>query len=336
MTGYRLLCACVAVLLALVGSSARADYFRPAYLQLTERAGGIYDVRWKTPAQSEVVVMPIRPVFPAGARIKRPLVSSYAAGAAVMTGQVVVPGGIEGKTIRFDGLADSGNQVLVRLIRTDRDEDLYKVTPTQPELTIPTDPDAISVSARYTQLGMEHIWLGFDHLLFVAGLFMLVGNLRTLFWTITSFTVAHSTALALVTLNVIRVPVPPVEAFIALSIVFVAVEVMRSWRGETTLASRKPWLVAFAFGLLHGMGFASALAAIGLPPDNVPLALLFFNVGVEIGQLLFVIALLAAAWAARQLASPSLLPRMRLAGAYAIGGVASFWLLQRVASFGVS
>ena len=333
MIGHRLLCACVALLLVLVGSSARADYFRPAYLQLTEHAGGIYDVRWKTPAQSELVVMPIEPVFPAGAHMTRPLVSSYAVGAAVMTGQVKVPGGIEGKTIRFDGLADSGNQVLVRLIRTDGNEDLYKVTSTEPELTIPTDPDAISVSARYTQLGMEHIWFGFDHLLFVAALFMLVANLRTLFWTVTSFTVAHSTALALVTLDVIRVPVPPVEAFIALSIVFVAVEVVRSWRGETTLASRKPWLVAFAFGLLHGMGFASALAAIGLPPNNVPLALLFFNVGVEIGQLLFVTALLAASWAVRHLASPSLRPRMRLAGAYAIGGVASFWLLQRVASF---
>jgi hydrogenase/urease accessory protein HupE len=277
--------------------------------------------------------MPIKPVFPPGSEITRPLVSTYALGSAMMVGQVRVPGGLEGKTIRFEGLEVTGNQVLVRFIRTNGSEDLYKVAPTDPELTIPQDPDSISVSARYTQLGIGHIWFGFDHLLFVTALFMLVANLRSLLWTVTSFTIAHSITLALVTLDVIRVPVPPVEAFIALSIVFVALEVVRKNEGRSTLASRKPWVVAFTFGLLHGMGFASALAQIGLPRNNVPLALLFFNVGVEIGQIAFVAALLVISSLARRFARPVQFSTGKIVICYGIGGMASYWLFDRISNF---
>jgi hydrogenase/urease accessory protein HupE len=250
-----------------------------------------------------------------------------------MAGQVKVEGGLEGKALRFDGLADTGNQALVRLIRSDGSESLYKVSAIEPELKIPTEPDSIGVSTRYTQLGIEHIWFGFDHLLFVAALFMMVANLRTLFWTITAFTVAHSITLALVIFDVIHVPVPPVEGFIALSIIFVAVEVIRQSQGHPTLASRKPWLVAFTFGLLHGLGFASALAEIGLPHNNVPLALLFFNVGVEIGQVVFVAALLGISVAGRRFANPAQLTTVRLVSCYGIGGLASYWLFERISNF---
>jgi hydrogenase/urease accessory protein HupE len=323
----------LALVVALAGPAARADIFSPAYLELTEKSPGLYAVRWKTPAQSEVVVLPVRPVFPSGSKMTRPFVSSYAANAAVMLGEVRIPGGLEGRTLRFDGLAETGNQALVRVVRRDGAEDLYTVAPTEPQLTIPDVPTSIGVSARYTWLGVEHILVGFDHLLFVAALFMLVANLRTLIWTVTSFTLAHSLTLALVTLNVISVPVPPVEAFIALSIVFVAVEVVRKSRGHDTLASRKPWLVAFAFGLLHGLGFASVLAQIGLPHGNVPLALLFFNLGVEIGQVAFVAALLGIALLARRFASQAQLGMVRLVACYAIGGLASYWVFDRVSGF---
>ena len=329
----RILGVCLFAFLFLLAPGAWADNFRPAYLQLTEHRGGLYDIRWKTPAQSETVIMPIKPVFPSGSKMTRPLVSSYASGASVMIGQVMVPGGLEGKTVQFDGLTGTGNQTLVRLIRRDGGEDLYRVSPTDPELTIPKDPDSVSVSARYTELGIEHIWFGFDHLLFVTALFMLVANLRTLFWTITSFTIAHSITLALVTLDVIRVPVPPVEAFIALSIVFVALEAARKNQGHLSLASRKPWLVAFTFGLLHGLGFASALAAIGLPRNNVPLALLFFNVGVEIGQVAFIAGLLAISSLARRFAQPVQLSTARLVSCYGIGGLSSYWLFDRISNF---
>jgi hypothetical protein len=333
VTIRRLALGLIALLAAFVGSAAWADYFRPAYLELTERPGEIYDIRWKTPAQSETVVMSIKPVFPPGSQMTSPFVSTYAAGALVMSGQVRIPGRIEGKPLRFDGLAATGNQVLVRIIRLDGNEDLYKVAATDPQLAVPAVPGAVSVSGRYTLLGVEHIWLGFDHLLFVAALFMLVGNFRTLFWTITAFTVAHSITLALVTLDVISVPVPPVEAFIALSIMFVALEVVRKLQGHESLASRKPWLVAFTFGLLHGLGFASALAEIGLPHNNVPLALLFFNVGVEIGQIAFVAVLLAVAHVAQRVTQPAQIAGARLAACYGIGGLASYWLIDRVMSF---
>ena len=333
MIRWRILLVSLAAWTFLLASQAWADNFRPAYLQLTEHAGGIYDVRWKASAQSEAIVIPVKPRFPPGSTMIRPLVSSYASGATVMVGQVRIPGGIEGKTLVFDGLRDTANQALVRLIRADGSEELYRVAPTDPQLTIPTDPDSISVSARYAQLGVAHILFGFDHLLFVTALFMLVASLRTLFWTITSFTVAHSITLALVTLDVIRVPVPPVEAFIALSIIFVAVEVVRQGQGASSLASRKPWLIAFTFGLLHGLGFASALAAIGLPRNNVPLALLFFNVGVELGQIAFVAALLVVAHVARLIAAPARLSRARLIGCYGIGGLASYWFVDRISSF---
>jgi hydrogenase/urease accessory protein HupE len=182
---------------------------------------------------------------------------------------------------------------------------------------------------RYLGLGIEHILLGIDHLLFVLGLLLIVRGAWMLIKTITAFTLAHSITLALATLGLVRVPAPPVDAAIALSIAFLAAEIVHARRGRPGLAARKPWLVAFAFGLLHGLGFAGALTQLGLPPGEVPAALLFFNLGVEIGQLLFVALVLALGWALRQLqvswprwAAP--LP------AYAIGTLAAFWLIERV------
>jgi hydrogenase/urease accessory protein HupE len=313
---------------------AAADNFSPAFLQLTERDATTYDVRWKTPARDEQTMLPVQPLFPVGTKFVEPLVSTYSNGTAVMIGQIDVPGGLPGKEIRFDGLTPSRGEVLVRLIRLDGNEELAKVTFEDPRLTIAMEPGSISISARYTDLGIEHILLGFDHLLFVAALVMLVAGIRKLVWTITAFTLAHSITLALVTLGVISVPRPPVEAFIALSIMFVAVEIIRKQQGRPSLASRKPWLVALAFGLLHGLGFASALAEIGLPQNNIPLALLFFNVGVEIGQLIFVGALLMLGSVARRFMRPEQLQYAATASCYAIGGLASFWLIERVAAFG--
>jgi HupE / UreJ protein len=188
------------------------------------------------------------------------------------------------------------------------------------------------MARRYVALGIEHILLGVDHLLFVFGLLLIVRGRWMLVKTITAFTLAHSVTLALATLGIVAVPARPVDAAIALSIVFLAAEILHIRQGRPGLAARKPWLVAFAFGLLHGLGFAGALTQLGLPQSEIPLALLFFNVGVEIGQLMFVATLLALAWALRQLqvrwprwAEP--LP------AYAIGTVAGFWFIERTSGF---
>jgi hypothetical protein len=187
----------------------------------------------------------------------------------------------------------------------------------------------------YLRLGVEHILFGIDHLLFVLGLILLVGGLGPLMKTITAFTLAHSITLGLATLGVVRIPQAPVEAVIALSIVFLAAELVRQGRGETGLTARRPWLVAFAFGLLHGLGFAGALSDVGLPPGDVPSALLLFNVGVEAGQLAFVVAALALVRAVQSLPAPAW-RRLEGVSAYAIGSLAAFWVMQRISGFWVN
>jgi hydrogenase/urease accessory protein HupE len=188
------------------------------------------------------------------------------------------------------------------------------------------------VAAAYLTLGVEHILTGIDHLLFVLALLLLTRGTWRLVKTVTAFTVAHSITLGLATLGIVHVPSKPVEAIIALSIVFVAAEIVQARRGHQGLAARVPWIVAFTFGLLHGFGFAGALSETGLPAGHIPVALLFFNLGVEAGQLLFVAAMLAVMACARHI--QMVWPRWAgLVPPYAIGGLASFWVIQRVAAF---
>jgi len=265
-----------------------------------------------------------------------PVRSSYAAGTAVQRWRVHTEGGLAGKAIEFPNLSASRIDVLVRVERSDGTTQVGRVLPIEPRFVVTASPGAFEVARTYTVLGIEHILTGFDHLLFVLALVILVIGTRRLIATITAFTVAHSLTLFAATLGWIHVPGPPVEAVIALSIVFVAGEIVHARQGRPGLTQRYPWIVAFTFGLLHGLGFAGALAEVGLPPLSIPMALLFFNVGVEIGQLIFiavVLAVIAAGrWIARRLKSspPSWLWRVP---PYAIGGIASFWVVQRVAAF---
>ena len=216
--------------------------------------------------------------------------------------------------------------------RLDRSQQTSIVRSAQPWFQFAAREGAWSVAGAYTALGVEHILLGIDHLLFVLALLMICGTTRQLVLTVTAFTAAHSVTLALATLGVIHVPQRPVEAVIALSIVFVAAEIVHARRGVRGLTARAPWLVALLFGLLHGLGFAGALAEVGLPQNNIPVALFFFNLGVEIGQLMFVGGVLVLVAAIRRLRiglprwSPFVVP-------YAIGSLAMFWVIERIASF---
>jgi hydrogenase/urease accessory protein HupE len=230
-------------------------------------------------------------------------------------------------------LQNTGIDVLVRVERLDGSQQLERILAIDPGFTLKRSPGAGEVILTYTWLGIEHILLGFDHLLFVLALVMIVRGMKSLLLTVTAFTVAHSITLVLATLGIANLPGPPVEAAIALSIVFVAVEILHLRQGREGLAVRKPWLVAFAFGLLHGFGFAGALAEVGLPQNAIPLALAFFNVGVEIGQLLFIAVVLLLMWLARLLLSNLLLERAPLLVAYGIGGLASYWVIERTVSF---
>jgi hydrogenase/urease accessory protein HupE len=313
---------------------AVADDFRPSYLQLTQTAPDRYEVLWKVPALDEQTVLKLSPVFPEGTRDISPRRSTYAGGALAVRWTAEVKGGLDGRPIAFEGLDFTRTDILVRLARLDGSEQLERLNPGRPSFTAAPSPGPSEVIVSYTVLGIEHILLGVDHLLFVAALMMLVRGLRQLLLTITAFTLAHSITLALATVGLIHVPRPPVEAVIALSIVFVAVEILRRERGHPSLASERPWLVAFSFGLLHGLGFAGALAEVGLPEASIPLALVMFNVGVEIGQLIFVGLLLAGAALLRRLADPLDTRWSTVVPAYAIGGLASFWLIERVLAFG--
>ena len=291
---------------------------------------------WKLPALDEATTLKLRPEFPAGTQMLSPIQSSFAAGTAVQRWRIRVEGGMAGQAVQFPALPANRIDVLVRLARSDGTEQLGRVLPMDPRVVFTASPGGLEVARTYTVLGIEHILVGVDHLLFVLALVLLVDGTRRLIATVTAFTLAHSITLAAASLGFVQVPGPPVEALIALSIVFIAAEIVHARQGRPGLTQRWPWLVAFAFGLLHGLGFAGALAEVGLPPLSIPTALLFFNVGVEIGQLLFIAAVLAliggGRWALRRLAwaQPAWLGKVV---PYAIGSVASFWMIQRVSAF---
>ena len=322
------------LLLLAVAAPAAADVFKPAYLELRQTGPETYDVLWKQPALDEATTIGVTPVFPDGTSQLTSPQTSFAASSATLRWRAHVPGGLEGKAIRFDQLDQTGIEVLVRLERADGSSQVERVLTTQSEVEFKASPGPLEVVQTYSMLGIEHILLGFDHLCFVLALVLIVRGTRRLIWTVTAFTLAHSITLALATLEVVQVPGPPVEATIALSIIFVANEIVQQRRGREGLASKRPWLVAFAFGLLHGLGFAGALAEIGLPANAIPLALLFFNVGVEIGQLLFIGAVLLAMQLLSKLAEGRTEMRhAAVVAAYAIGGIASYWVIERISSF---
>lgn len=313
---------------------AAADDFKPAYLQLTQVNGSTYDVMWKLPALDEDTTLNISPRFPEGTRQLSKPNSLFYGGMAIQRWSIDVPGGLDGEYIAIDGLAASRTDALVRVERLDGSQQVGRILPGSNEFEVKPSPGPFEVAIAYSAIGIEHILLGFDHLLFVLALVMIVRDTRTLLYTITAFTVAHSITLSLATLGVLQVPGPPVEAIIALSIVFVAAEIMRMRQGHKALAARKPWVVAFGFGLLHGLGFAGALAEVGLPHDSVPMALLFFNVGVELGQVLFIAAVLVLHRLLKALAPDRLdLARLAPVPVYLIGGIASYWVVERVYGF---
>jgi hydrogenase/urease accessory protein HupE len=316
----------------LVARPAAAHEVRPAYLEIAQRGSDVYDVLFKVPALGDDLRLGLSLRYPEDVEIVEPARGGFTGRAHVERLRIRRAGGLAGAAIAIDGLAATLTDALVRIEHADGAVQTVRLTPDAPSFTVDAAPGAGAVARTYLALGVEHILLGFDHLLFVLALVMLVPDARRLVWTITAFTAAHSLTLAAATLGWVAVPPPPVEAVIALSIVFVAGEIVHGARGRPGLSAGRPWLVAFAFGLLHGLGFAGVLHEIGLPDGQIPLALLVFNVGVELGQLLFVGALLAAAAILARLPVPP--PRsLRTAAAYAIGTVASFWLIERLAAF---
>jgi hydrogenase/urease accessory protein HupE len=254
------------------------------------------------------------------------------AGAVAEHSTIRCSDGLTGRTIAVSGLPATVVDVLVRLQRLDDTTQVARLTPSTPAFVVEAAPRWTAVAATYLGLGVEHILLGIDHLLFVLALLLLVRSWGRLVGTITAFTIAHSITLVAATLGLVHVPPKPVEAAIALSIVFVAAEVVHGRQGQKGLTERWPWVVAFVFGLLHGLGFAGALREVGLPENAIPSALLFFNLGVELGQLAFVGAVLAVLASVRYLQVSTPAWSWRLAP-YAIGTVAMYWTIGRVVAF---
>jgi hydrogenase/urease accessory protein HupE len=311
------------------GSVAQAHDSRPAYLELNETAPGRYEVLWRTPLKSGMR-LPVVLKFPDDtSNITAPSLKEFTG--LLLERRWIDAGktGLAGKRIEFVGLQATITDVLVRVQAFDGTHTTTLVHPSQPWVEIAASQGIATVAAAYLMHGFEHILFGTDHLLFVLGLMLMVRDLWMLLKTITAFTLAHSLTLAAATLGYLHVPGPPLEAAIALSIMFVGVGVLRCWRGETSLTLRQSWLVAFAFGLVHGLGFASGLASLGLPSGDIPVALLFFNIGVEAGQLSFValMLLLVHCFDLLKIHWPQ---RARMVPAYVVGSVGAFWTIDRI------
>ena len=326
----RLLFALLATVASLGAAPLSAHELQPGFLELKEVSPGRYDVLWKLPSlgESSDVRMPMVPVFPENCRQLGDARSERAGTAWIFTARLECKGGLAGQTIAIEGLEAFTTDVVVRVQHADSAVETHVLKPVQPAVTLRSAGDTRRGAWAYLYLGIEHILLGVDHLLFVLGLRLIVRDRWMLVTTVTAFTVAHSITLAAATFGVAQVPPLPLNAAIALSILFLGPEIVRVWRGQTSFTIRHPWVVAFAFGLLHGFGFASGLAQLGLPKGEIPLALLLFNVGVEIGQLAFVIVvlLLERSFRILQIHWPKLVERLP---GYLVGTLGAYWTIQR-------
>ncbi|MDX1381399.1 MAG: HupE/UreJ family protein [Xanthomonadales bacterium] len=319
-------------LLSLLAFGAAADIFRPAYLELRELGEDRYQVTWKVPSLGGGTRLSAYVVLPENSETLIEPRAAESGGAWTERWTIRHAGGLVGERIRIEGNAVGVTDVIARVERLDGSSQVERLAVERPEFVVEAPAGTGEVAWTYTVLGVEHILLGWDHLAFVLALLLIVPTTRALVWTITAFTLAHSVTLVAASLGWVHVPGPPVEAVIALSIVFVASEVLHGLQGRPGITARAPWLVALSFGLLHGLGFAGALAEIGLPQNAIPLALATFNIGVELGQLMFVAAvlLLAAAW--KRLVSPDT-RWATVSAAYVVGSVAAFWTIERVVGF---
>jgi hydrogenase/urease accessory protein HupE len=320
---------CVLAMALAAHHPAWAHEARPAYLEIKETAPGQFSVLWRTPVLSGMR-LPIMLQLPDNVKnLKEPTVQELTDSLLERRWIDAGPNGLAGQRIEFPGLQATITDVLVRVEMLDGRKWTSIIHPSQPWVEIAASQTWLGAAGSYIVQGIRHILFGADHMLFVLGLLLIVKDRWMLLKTITAFTVAHSITLAIATLGYAEVPVLPLNAAIALSILFLGPEIVRGWRGESSFTIGHPWVVAFAFGLLHGFGFASALTGAGLPRHELPLALVSFNVGVELGQLGFIGLILALERSFRILEVRW--PRwVEALPGYAVGSLGAFWTVQRV------
>ena len=319
---------CLLVLLNVICNHLSAHEIRPAYLEIREKSVNEFTVFWKQPTMGEFSL-----------RLK-PQMGDWLSDSTSVTSfdenflikQWDIHTGkdiLNGQKIIIEGLNSTMTDVLVSVNFLGGETVTRLLRPTDPSFVIQRSQHQSIPVMAYLQLGIYHILFGIDHLLFVLGLILLVKGTRQLIKTITAFTIAHSITLALATLHLVNVQQSAAEATIALSIVFLALELVRHYQGRDGLTYHYPWIVAFVFGLLHGFGFAGALREVGLPAASIPAALFLFNVGVETGQLIFVFSVITLMWIYRKW-NPALPAGSRFLAPYIIGSLAACWLIQRM------
>ncbi|MFT4565449.1 MAG: hydrogenase/urease accessory protein HupE [Saprospiraceae bacterium] len=320
----------VAVLTSMLEQNAYAHEIRPAYLEINQQSADRYQVLWKIPLLGNKAPK-IDPIFPKGFSLEQ-ISDQFLPDSYIRQYQGTYQENLNGQKITIQGLDLTLVDVLVQINLMDETSYTLLLQPDDPSVIIPKEPSKWEVIKLYIILGIEHILIGIDHLLFVLGLLLLVSGFKALVQTITAFTVAHSLTLGAATFNLIHVPQAPVEAVIALSIVFLAREYLMVKKGAKSLTAQYPWVVAFSFGLLHGFGFAGALSEIGFPQKDVPLALLTFNIGVELGQLIF-IGIIFLLWIGVQKTRLPIAKWFWKVVPYCMGTMAAFWLIERVVAF---
>lgn len=327
-----------ACLVAMFTTPALSHELDPGYLDMRQLDAEAWQVFWRKP---DVLGSPmaINARLPENCTPQTGPENTFDGTAWITGWTAICSGDLAGSAIVIEGLEQQNTDTLVRYHAQDQSPIIGRMTPTETVFVVPAAQTPFGVFATYGVLGFDHILEGWDHLLFVFALLLLIPDLRRLFWAITAFTAAHSITLALAALGHLSIPGPPVEAIIALSIVFLAIELLKRKDGQLRLSERAPWMVSFVFGLIHGLGFAGALREIGLPDQDIAIALLAFNLGVEAGQLAFVAVVVTAGLVFRKMVAGmgSITPGVRhsattIAG-YAIGGVATFWLAERLAGF---
>ena len=320
------------LLFIFLGSFIQADILNPAYLEVIQKNENSYGILLKVPVEADnKSLLNIGSID--GCKAKNRPILSLVNDANIKRYDLVCRQDLKGKIIKVEGLEERKIDLLLRLEFLDNSSQSVLLDSSNTSYSIKEDASSLQIIQTYTWLGITHILMGFDHLLFVFLLLLIVKNIRLLLWTISAFTLAHSLTIAGATLGFVHLPQQPVEAIIALSIVFLALEIVYKRQGKVGLTFQYPWLIAFIFGLLHGFGFAGALAEIGLPQQAITLALIFFNVGVELGQLMFVLIIVLVALALRHLISEKLMEKLEMLLLYAIGGLASFWIFERVLAF---
>ncbi len=320
------------LLIFLWSTFSMADEIKLSYLEIKEIKSQHYSVLLKL-ASKDDQKLPIKMLMPKECSLTLPKTSRLVNSTYLDRWQMKCNEGLADKTLFIDGLKSTGTDLLLRLELLSGVSHSKLLSPSTSSYRIPKDASSWQIVQTYTWLGITHILLGFDHLLFVFALLLIVKNMRRLLWTITAFTLAHSLTMVVATLGIVHLPSAPVEAIIALSILFLAMEIIHEKQGKVGLTSRYPWIIAFIFGLLHGFGFAGALAEIGLPQQAITLALIFFNIGVELGQLMFVATIVFIVVMLQRLTYPALLNKLQTTVVYMIGGVSAFWLIERTLSF---